>query len=187
MKPFEIFLPPNDLADFVSGYVVIDEYSPDEVEIKSFETSLSLGVNLGKPFEFCWGPQNVGCEEMAWQAFDKPYLFADYANKNSFMAKGQIRLVFIVFTPYGLYTLLNDRHPVFEEPIFPLSRLGVPIFNLIVKRKLRFVHSNEEGLKIIEEELRRFFLKHTSENSDQENNNEFVTKKIHIFDKDIEI
>jgi len=187
MKPFEIFLPPNDLADFISGYVLIDEYSADPVEIKSFESSLSLGVNLGKPFDFSFGPQVEGSGETPWQAFDKPFLFADYANKNSFLAKGQIRLVFIVFTPYGLYTILNDRHPVFEEPIFPLSRLGVPIFNLIVKRKLRLVHSNEEGLKIIEEELRRFFLKHTSENGSQDDNSEFVTKKIHLFDKDIEI
>ncbi|MFD2201161.1 hypothetical protein [Shivajiella indica] len=164
----DVLLPNTKLSSFVSGYFLVNaEDENHEIVVKTYESGVSLAVPLGKPFEFFVGKSHLEEEEVTFKSFDKPYLFWDAKSVECFSVKGDARIVFIVLTEQGLQLLLNEKNPNYDEPVFPISRLGVPIFNLVVKRKLRFNQDDQAGLQIIEEELLRFFKKFEMDESHQ--------------------
>jgi hypothetical protein len=164
----EVILPATRLASFVSGYFLINiEKGEEEVSLRPYESGVSLGVPLGKPFPCYAGPCHGEFDKVSFTSFDKPLMFWDSKSIDCFSVKGNARLVFIIFTSLGLKVLLNERNPQYQEAIFPLNRIGVPAFGLIVKRKLRLNQDNVSGISIIEEELLRFFQRHQIEESHQ--------------------
>lgn len=164
----DVLLPTTKLSSFVSGYFLVNaEDENHEITLRTYESGVSLAVPLGKPFDFFVGNNHAEEEEVTFKSFDKPYLFWNAKSVECFSVKGDARIVFIVFTDHGLQLFLNEKNPSYEEPVFPISRLGIPIFNLIVKRKLRFNQDDKAGLQIIEEELLRFFNKFQENESHQ--------------------
>jgi hypothetical protein len=164
----DILLPTTKLSSFVSGYFLINaEEEIKEISLMTYESGVSLAVPLGKPFDFFVGKTDLLDEDVPFKSFDKPFLFWDAKSVDCLSVKGDVRLVFVFFTELGLQLLLNEKNPSYEEAVFPISRLGIPIFNLIVKRKLRLNQDNQIGIQIIEEELLRFFKKF-QENETQE-------------------
>ncbi|PRY90838.1 hypothetical protein [Mongoliibacter ruber] len=154
---FEVLLPSEALGEYISGYFLVNTEYENGDEIKIFESGTSLGIALGKPFEFYLEKENSG--DINFECFDKIFVFNHAGKNTSFIVKGKVRLVFILLTQTGLEYLSNGARIGFPSDFFPLSRLGVPIFNLIVKRKLRFCQDTSEGVKVIEQELCRYFLK----------------------------
>lgn len=174
----EVFLPHNSLTDFISGYFFSEvDTQEDLLELKKFESGISLGVSLGKPFEFVLHETGKNCNELKLKLFDHPLLFTEYDTRSRLLVKGQLRLVFIVFTPFGVNLLINQQNPQFDEPFIPLSRLGLPLFNLLAKRKLRFNQNTPEGIRLIDDELRRFYLKE----SNLKKSNDFISPSIYPF------
>lgn len=162
----EIVLPSSELADFVKGYYLVNvENNDEEACLNTFETGISLGVPLGRPFFYYAGKTLDEFEEVPYKIFDKPLLFWDSKSIECFSVLGNARAVFIVLTDLGIEMFLNERQLVCSEPVFPINRIGIPIFNLIVKRKLRLNHDNFEGIKIIEDELIRFFKRFSKDGS----------------------
>jgi hypothetical protein len=156
----DVLLPNTKLSSFVSGYFLINaEEEIKEISLISYESGVSLAVPLGKPFDFFIGKSQDLEEGIPFKSFDKPFLFWDAKSVECLSVNGDVRLVFVFFTELGLQLLLNEKNPNYEEAVFPISRLGIPIFNLIVKRKLRLNQDNQAGVQIIEEELLRFFNK----------------------------
>ncbi|MDX5477365.1 hypothetical protein [Fontibacter flavus] len=168
--PTEAILPNTELSSFVNGYFLIDiENSDDEIPIRTYESGISLGIPFGKPFKFHIGePELDEKDNPIYHDFDKPFLFYNVTGEDTFWVKGDARMIFVVFTELGLQLFLNDKNPKYEEHLFPLSRLGIPIFNLMVKRKLRYNQDNHSGIQIIEDELKRFFKKFHMEESHEE-------------------
>lgn len=166
----DILLPTTKLSSFVSGYFLINaEEETKEISLMTYESGVSLAVPLGKPFDFYIGKSQNLDEDISFKSFDKPFLFWDAKSVDCLSVNGDVRLVLVFFTELGLQLLLNEKNPNYEEAVFPISRLGIPIFNLIVKRKLRLNQENQAGVQIIEEELLRFFNKFKeSENQESE-------------------
>lgn len=154
---FEVLLPSEALSEYVSGYFLVEKNDDNGDEVKIHESGISLGIGIGKPFDFSFGDEES--ENLEFTSFDKIFIFNDVGKKASFMVKGRVCLIFIVLTHTGLQYLSNGARINFPSDFFPLSKLGVPIFNLIVKRKLRFCQNTTDGVKIIEQELCRYFLK----------------------------
>ncbi|RZS97472.1 hypothetical protein [Cecembia calidifontis] len=164
----EVILPSNKLASFVSGYFLVDiDNRDEEISLRTYESGPSLGIPLGKPFLYYAGRALDEFEEVPFEIFDKPLLFWDSKSIECLSVKGNARVLFIVFTDLGLEILLNEKKPDYKDPIFPLSRLGVPIFNLIVRRKLRLNRDDQSALQLVEQELIRFFRRHDIEESHQ--------------------
>lgn len=164
----EVILPSTKLTSFVSGYFLVDiDNRNEEISLRTYESGVSLAVPLGKPFLYYAGKEHDEFEEVPFGVFDKPLLFWDIKAIKCFSVKGNARVLFIVFTDLGLEILLNERHPDYQDPIFPLSRLGVPIFNLVVRRKLRLNRDDQAAFQLVEEELLRFFKRHDIEESHQ--------------------
>lgn len=154
---FEVLLPSEALAEYISGYFLVNNDYENGNEVKIFESGTSLGISIGKPFGFYFGEKKG--EDFKYIHYDKIYVFNNAGKKASFIVKGKICLVFVVLTQTGLQYLSNGARIAFPGDFFPLSRLGIPIFNLITKRKLRFCQNTSEGVKVIEKELCRYFLK----------------------------
>ncbi|GHB28716.1 hypothetical protein [Mongoliitalea lutea] len=104
-------------------------------------------------------------------------LFTQYDSQSQLVVRGQVRLLFVIFTPFGINLLLNQQNPQFEERIIPLSRLGLPLFNLVTKRKLRFNQDTEEGVKVVDDEFRRFYLKENN----LKRSNSFISPSVFPF------
>ncbi|MGY6523232.1 MAG: hypothetical protein ACXIUD_15985 [Mongoliitalea sp.] len=156
----EVFLPHNNLADFVSGYFFIEVNAGDKlIPLKKFESGMSLGICLGKPFEFTLLDEDDTSKNPKIHSFEHPLIFTQYDSQTQLKVRGQVRLLFVIFTPFGMNLLLNQQNPQFEERIIPLSKLGLPLFNLVTKRKLRFNQNTEDGVQIVDDEFRRFYLK----------------------------
>jgi hypothetical protein len=156
----ETLLPSESLSPFVSGYYIVTvENQEGEISICPFQSGVSIGVPLGKPFHFYAGKNHGEFEEVSFSPFDKPMIFWDSKSLECFSVKGNARIVFIAFTPSGLEVLLGEKNVFYSEMIFPLGSLGIPIFNLATKRKIRFNQDNESAIKLIECELLRFFHK----------------------------
>lgn len=154
---FEVLLPTEALTEYISGYFLVENDFESKSEVKIFESGTSLGIVVGRPFEFAF--QKVGEEPEEMGLYDKIFVFNNIGKENTLIVKGKVVLVFIVLTPIGLQYLGNGARVNFPGEFFPLSRLGIPVFNLIVKRKLRFCQETQEGIKVIEQELCRYFLK----------------------------
>ncbi|UJP63894.1 hypothetical protein [Mongoliitalea daihaiensis] len=174
----EVFLPDDNLADFISGYFLIEVDSYDDfIPLKKFESGVSLGICLGKPFEFGLKSEGISYDRIKFQYFEHPMLFTKYDSQNELVVRGNVRLLFVIFTPFGMNLLFNQQNPQFDERIVPLSRLGLPLFNLRAKRKLRYNQDNVEGVKLIDDEFRRFYR--------QENNpkrsDDFISPSIYPF------
>ncbi|EKB47516.1 hypothetical protein [Cecembia lonarensis] len=164
----EVVLPTTLLSSFVSGYFSVNvEKGDEDISLRPYESGVSLGIPLGKPFYYYAGPCYGEFEEVPFSIFDKPLMFWDSKSIDCFSVKGNAKVVFIIFTDLGLQLLLHERNPGFREMIFPFSRLGIPAFGLIVKRKLRFCNGQAAGIKIIEEELLRFFQRYQIDESHQ--------------------
>jgi len=162
----EVVLPTTKLSSFVSGYFLVNvEKREEDISLRPYESGVSLGIPLGKPFYYYAGPCYGEFEEVPFSIFDKPLMFWDSKAIDCFSVKGNAKVVFIIFTDLGLQFLLHERNPDFREAIIPFSRLGLPAFGLIVKRKLRFCTDHASGLKVIEEELLRFFQRYQFDES----------------------
>lgn len=174
----EVFLPHNNLADFISGYFFIEVDASDEfIPLKKFESGMSLGICLGKPFDFSLINEFEKDKKQKILNFEHPLLFTQYDSQSQLVVRGQVRLLFVIFTPFGINLLLNQQNPQFEERIIPLSRLGLPLFNLVTKRKLRFNQDTEEWVQVVDDEFRRFYLK---ENNLKRSNN-FISPSVFPF------
>lgn len=153
----DFIFPSESLTEFVTGYLLFEGECNQATKIETLENSSALGLPIGKPFDFFLGGKSIEDESTFIDIFDKPYLFVSHAHFTSLWVSGKIKLVFVVLTEKGQATILNKRKAEFNQSIIPLSRIGVPIFNLMVKRELRFADSIDKGVDIIENELHRFF------------------------------
>ncbi|WP_291783962.1 hypothetical protein, partial [Cecembia sp.] len=140
----DFILPEDSLTEYVTGYLLFDGNCEDALEIGTFENSCSLGIPLGKPFDFFLGGKSLEDESTFVDLFDKPYFFISHENLTSIWVSGKVRLVFVIFTEKGLKGVLRQKKKDFNQYIFPLSRIGLPMFNLMIKRELRF---NEDNVK----------------------------------------
>jgi hypothetical protein len=154
---FEVLLPTDALAEYISGYFLVENDFEGNEEIKIMENGTSLGIGIGKPFEFTFQKEDEELGE--FEKYDKIYVFNNIGKTSPLYVKGKVVLFFVVLTPLGYKYLSNGARMNFPDDFFPLSRLGVPAFNLIIKRKLRFCQDTMEGIKVIEKELCRYFLK----------------------------
>jgi hypothetical protein len=153
----DFILPSDGLVEFITGYLLFDGESAKPVEIQTFENSYSLGIPLGKPFDLYLGGKSLEDESTFVDIFDKPYFFISYEQLTSIWISGNIRLVFVIFTEKGWKGIMQQKKKDFNQHIFPLSRIGLPMFNLILKRELRFNEDNLKGIELIEKELQHFF------------------------------
>lgn len=155
----DFILPEDSLSEYVTGYLLFDGNAEEALEIETFENSCSLGIPLGKPFDFFLGGKSLDDESTFVDIFDKPYFFIAHENLTSIWVMGKVRLIFVIFTEKGFKGILQHKRKDFNQYIFPLSRIGVPMFNLMIKRELRFNEDNLKGIDIIESELQKFFKK----------------------------
>ncbi|EKB47515.1 hypothetical protein [Cecembia lonarensis] len=153
----DFILPSDGLVEFVTGYLLFEGDCSKPVEIQTFENSYSLGIPLGKPFDLYLGGKSLEDESTFVDIFDKPYFFISHEQLTSIWISGNIRLVFVIFTEKGWKGVMQQKKKDFNQHIFPLSRIGVPMFNLMLKRELRFNEDNVKGIEIIENELEQFF------------------------------
>jgi hypothetical protein len=175
----DFILPEDSLSEYVTGYLLFDGNSEEAVEIETFENSCSLGIPLGKPFDFFLGGKSLDDESTFVDLFDKPYFFIAHENLTSIWVSGKVRLVFVIFTEKGIRGVLQQKRKDFNQYIFPLSRIGVPMFNLMIKRELRFNEDNAKGIEIIENELQIFFKKvkiHESDDHKEETDFPFPSR-----------
>ena len=141
----EVILPTSKLSAFVSNYFFVEAANEEKISMRSCEF-----------------------EEVSFSSFDKPIMFWDSKSIDYLNVRKNTRLVFVKFTNFGLEVFLHEKNPQFHEAVFPLNALGLPVFGLTVKRKLRFNQDNNAGIRIIEEELLRFFQKSQKMQSEQE-------------------
>ncbi|WP_146140058.1 hypothetical protein [Cecembia rubra] len=139
-----------------------------------YENSLCIGVPLGKPFDLYLGGNDLNDESIYIESFDKPYVINALEGVHHIWVSGNISLVIPVFTAKGTEILLQNFviHP--NQNIYPLSRNGLPIFNLLVRKQLRGIQSDQEGLEIVDKELARFFKKYMSKEPHSNNENERI-------------
>ncbi|WP_291783960.1 hypothetical protein [Cecembia sp.] len=164
----EVILPTSKLSAFVSNYFFVEAANEEKISMRSCEFEVALGLPLGKPFFYYAGPALGEFEEVSFSSFDKPIMFWDSKSIDYLNVRKNTRLVFVKFTNFGLEVFLHEKNPQFHEAVFPLNALGLPVFGLTVKRKLRFNQDNNAGIRIIEEELLRFFQKSQKMQSEQE-------------------
>jgi|GEM_PF-1758831 len=167
----DFLLANSGLNDFVTGFLFFKGKYETPIQIPMYENSLCIGIPIGDPFDLYLGGNSLEEESIYIESFNKPYVINALEGIHHIWVSGKISLVIPVLTAKGTEILMDNFviHP--NQNIYPLSRNGVPIFNLLVKKQLRGAKNDEEGLEIVEKELFRFFKKYMSKEalSDYEN------------------
>ncbi|RZS97475.1 hypothetical protein [Cecembia calidifontis] len=171
MTDQDFLLASSTLSEFITGFLHFKGEFESPVQIPMYENSLCIGIPLGKPFDLYLGGNNLEEESIYIESFDKPYVINAQEGIHHIWVSGKISLVIPVFTTKGTDILLQNfvLHP--NQNIYPLSRNGLPIFNLLVRKQLRAIQNDQEGLEIVEKEFARFFKKHSCEERVKSGNN----------------
>jgi len=170
----DFLLASPSLNEFVIGFLHFKGNYEQPVQIPMYENSLCIGIPLGKPFDLYLGGNKLEEESIYIESFDKPYVINALEGIHHIWVSGNISLVVPVFTAKGTDILLQNFviHP--NQNIYPLSRNGLPIFNLLIRKQLLAIRNDQEGMELLEKELVRFFKNYISNKSISKNENERI-------------
>ncbi|WP_194774730.1 helix-turn-helix domain-containing protein [Pararhodonellum marinum] len=110
------------LKPFINGYIVLQGFLAEATpSLTTVKGTASLGIPFGQPFEFQIS-STLKVNEIDSPFFNQPYLFGQLTIHGWVQSKGHLNLVFVVFTPNGLFPLIRENTSKYQNSLVLLDR-----------------------------------------------------------------
>jgi AraC-like DNA-binding protein len=148
----------SNISDYVSGILILEAKLEKEMEsLMTVKGTASLAIPFGKPFRYRLIDQSIVKNKFKSDFFEESALFGQITSFGTVASQGELKLAFVVFTPVGLYSFLQQDVSRFTNMITPISDIPKISLEEDFFINLKKAKNDFERVKLIEDQLQNHF------------------------------